>query len=293
MPSGQFERLEQQRARREAERQRNPWDSATDISRREKALALRHKSRAADKLKAVIMCNSESDRVRLDAAICTAFRKFPSLINYPFRKCTPTFAGMPDLFSDMQRRHPQRPMQDWLRKGQTMSLTISHSAVSHGHVLHFRRIEGFDSSSRKTWPNYRRSPFTLACAFNRTEIARALVVEFKCDLGVPNVEEGLVLIDAHGRERSWRMTGFDLTVEFGCLATFDMLCALENTHPHVTAAIEYAGMEHADLRALCKRNERNKPTSQFDADAAVQGLELFATHDCKCKFCASDANIDA
>ena len=142
MPSGQFERLEQQRARREAERQRNPWDSATDISRREKALALRHKSRAADKLKAVIMCNSESDRVRLDAAICTAFRKFPSLINYPFRKCTPTFVGMPDLFGDMQRRHPQRPMQDWQRIGQTISLTICHAAVLHGHGLNFRRIEG-------------------------------------------------------------------------------------------------------------------------------------------------------
>ena len=50
-------------------------------------------------------------------------------------------------------------------------------------------------------------------------------------------------------------------------------CALENTHPHVTAAVEYAGMGHVDLRALCKRNEKNKLTSQFDADVLPLAID--------------------
>ena len=46
-------------------------------------------------------------------------------------------------------------------------------------------------------------------------------------MGVSNLESGLTLIDAHGKERDWGMTGFDLAVEFGCLETFEMLCELE------------------------------------------------------------------
>ena len=58
--------------------------------------------------------------------------------------------------------------------------------------------------------------FTLACAFNRCEIVRALVVEFSCALdartNIANVEEGLVLIDEHENELEWRMAGLGLWI---------------------------------------------------------------------------------
>ena len=288
MPSGHLERLDQQRARREAEKQKNPFNSPASLLRRKKELAQRHKSRVAEKLKAAIMCDSLSTRSHLDATIRATLRKFSSLVNYSFRKCTPTFVGMPSLFDDMQRRHPQEPMRKLRRKGQEVSLRISHVQNSHSAAVKFCRISGFDSSFRKSWPNYTRSPFTLACAFDRSEIVRTLVVDFECDLGESNIEDGLVLIDENKHEREWHMTGFDLTVEFGCLATFDLLCALEGAHPHVVAAVEYAGIEHEDCRVLCMRNARNKLTSCGDPMQAIVSLKLYTddSHDCECAFCS-------
>ena len=249
----------------------------------------------AEKLKAAIMCDGGNDagRRRLDTAICDALRRFGSLVNYKYRKSVPTFQGMSELFGQMQERAPQAAIRKMKREGETVSSRIHHFQVWRGEKeVRFSRIKGCDSSSRQAWPNYRRSLFTLACAFDRCEIVRALVVEFSCELDhETNIEDGLTLIDENGREREWHMTGFDLSIEFGCLATFEVLCALEHAHPGVAAAVEYAGLTHETCRALCKHHSKNKLESHFDASGTAEALELFASgqrqslHDCKCAFC--------
>ena len=97
---------------------------------------------------------------------------------------------------------------------------------------------------------------SVACAFDRTEMVRMLVVQFHCNAHA--AEQGLVLVDQHGTEHEWCMTGFDLAVEFGCLATLDLLCELSATHPHVIESIAYVGISHEDCRALCTRNVGNR-----------------------------------
>ena len=150
-------------------------------------------------------------------------------------------------------------------------LGAGHQSLTHG-----RQTSGTSAASSSGWTlcsSYRRTPFTLACAYNRREIVRALVVEFGCALDARtnkvNEEEGLVLVDEHGNEREWRMTGLDLCIEFGSLETFDLLVTLESAHPLVTASAEYRGMSHAMRRALCKQNEKNN-TSFMDPQSGAQ-----------------------
>ena len=128
---------------------------------------------------------------------------------------------MPKLFTKIQKGHPQREMKDARSKGGIGTCSISHVQTFSGEKpLKFCSIDGYESCFRRQWPNYRRSPFTAACAFDRSEIVRMLVVDFKCDLGqthLPsrgNVEDGLELVDERGQTCDWHMTGFDLTIEF-------------------------------------------------------------------------------
>jgi len=128
------------------------------------------------------------------------------------QKSLPTFSGLGSLFWDMQARHPQLPMRNLRRDGRTNTCPIRHAQTRGHDEVSFTSIAGYGSCYRTAWPNYRRSPFTLACAFNRSAIVRALVVDFSCVLDHnTNNEDGLVLIDEQGRERHWSMTGFDLT----------------------------------------------------------------------------------
>ena len=53
------------------------------------------------------------------------------------------------------------------------------------------------------------------------------------------------------------MTGFDLAVEFGCVATLELLYELGSAHPHVTEAVEYADLSTSECRALCKKKLEN------------------------------------
>ena len=104
-------------------------------------------------------------------------------------------------------------------------------------------------------------------------IVRALVVDFQWKPDCATFEEGFVLIDDKGCERSWIMTGFDLTVEFGSLATFELLLALEHTHPQATASSEYYNIPYDDPRALCKHNQKNRLTSCYDARITADTLQ--------------------
>lgn len=291
MPSGQIKRLEQQRTRRE-----NQTDD-DKAKRRAANLADKHRSRVADKLRTAIMADSKSQRNRLDAAVCGLLRKFPSLVNRTWEKNHPTFNGMPSLFEDMQGRHPQLPMRDLRSGGRGVCMRILHSQVlPGGNEVKFTSLRDFESSFRTAWPNYKRSPFTLACAFDRSDIVRALVVEFACMLNMnTNREIGLVLVDEHGNERPWIMTGLDLTIEFGCLETFELLLALEHEHPHVTWSIAYRDIEDDERRALCKSHRNNKLASAADPDRAAtkleeitSGADVLGTSACKCNFCSGN-----
>ena len=59
-----------------------------------------HKSRLAHVVKQCIMCGANELTNRMTDAIRSAFKKHPSLINYEYRKCLPTFRGMPKVFDD-------------------------------------------------------------------------------------------------------------------------------------------------------------------------------------------------
>ena len=287
---GELDEKEIPKEHREAE------SEETKKKRRAANTADKHKSRVADKLRAAIMADSKRDRERLDVAVPCLLRKFGSLVDHVYQKSRPTFNGMPSLFSDMQVRQPRLPMQTLRREGKPVAMTICHTQTYGHDEVKFTSIAGYDSVYRTAWPNYRRSPFTLACAFDRPVIVRALVVDLQCKLDHnTNHEEGLVLIDEKGNRRAWMMTGLDLTVEFGSLATFELLLALEHTHPDVTAAVEYYGMPHDDLRALCKHNQKNKLTSCYDAKIAADALEAMThrtigigTAWCSCDFCAGN-----
>jgi hypothetical protein len=282
VPIGVLARKDARRDRREAE------SEETKEKRRATNTADKHKSRVAAKLKAGIMADSRRDRERLDAAVLGLLRKFGSLVNHVYQKCQPTFNGMPSLFSDMQVRQPRLPMRDLRREGKPVSMTICHTQIYRHDEVKFTSIAGYDSVYRAAWPNYRRTPFTIACAFDRPVIVRALVVDLQCKLDHnTNQEEGLVLIDDKGAERAWIMTGFDLTVEFGCLATFELLLALEHSHPNAAAACEYYGMPHDDLRALCKHNKKNRLTSCYDAKITADTLEeiTHGTHGIGTEWC--------
>ena len=85
MPSSKEDRLEQQRARREAVREKFHCHSPEEEKRRKEELGGRHKSRVAKKLKAVIASDNDEKRADLDAAIRSAFEKFPSLVNHEYR----------------------------------------------------------------------------------------------------------------------------------------------------------------------------------------------------------------
>ena len=288
MPSNGLERLKQQRARR-AEQAKLPSGSST--KKQEATTANLHKSRMACRILDAIMCDSGRDRYQVDKAIQEALRKYSSLVHHVYRKCMPTFNGMPSLFTEMQKRHPQRPMRDKRLKGDTTACHITHVQTCHsGHELHFCRINGYSTCFRKQWPNYRRSLFTVACAFDRSAVVRMLVEEFKCDLDKDgmNEEDGLVLVDKNGNERKWQMTGFDLAIEFGCVRTFDLLCALSKTYPSLTATFEYADTPIADLREMCKLNHENRLTSYFDAEKIATALGMMTDDSCKCAFCAGN-----
>ena len=291
MPSGQVKRLVQQQDRRADE------TPSQKRQRRNANLSDKHRSRVAIHLRTGIMADSKDDRARLDAAVCGLLRKWPSLARRVWTKNHPTFNGMPDVFGDMQKRHPQLPMRDLRRGASGVCMRIAHTQATDSGEVKFTSIAGYDSIYRTAWPSYRRTPFTLACAYNRREIVRALVVEFGCALDARtnkvNEEEGLVLVDEHGNEREWRMTGLDLCIEFGSLETFDLLVTLESAHPLVTASAEYRGMSHAMRRALCKQNEKNKIASCADASRAAEGLEFYTEDticigDSKCDFCAGN-----
>jgi hypothetical protein len=281
VPIGVLARKDARRDRREAE------SEETKQKRRATNTADKHKSLVAAKLKAGIMADSSRDRDRLDAAVPGLLRKFGSLVNHTYQKCQPTFNGMPSLFSDMQVRQPRLPMRDLRREGHTVSMTVCHTQTRGYDEVRFTSIRGYDSVYRAAWPNYRRTPFTLACAFDRPVIVRALVVDFQCKLDCTTFEEGLVLIDDKGCERAWIMTGFDLTVEFGSLATFELLLALEHTHPQATASVEYYNIPHDDLRALCKHNQKNRLASCYDARITADTLEQIThgTHGIGTEWC--------
>ena len=83
-----------------------------------------------------------------------------------------------------------------------------------------------------------------------------------------------MLIAENGLEREWQMTGLDIAVEFGCVATFDLLCELGEAHPHAIKSIEYADVSHEDCRVLCMRNMGNRPQAHFDAERALDSLRL-------------------
>ena len=184
-----------------------------------------------------------------------ALSKFDVLVDYEYRNSIPTFLGMPDMFREMQQMNPQRVMHDMRSHDKEMTWNMSHSKALHdGTAEKYCRLAGYDSQFRKEWPDYRQSPFSLACAFDRAEIVRALVVQFGCDCPM---EHGLVLIAENGLEREWQMTGLDIAVEFGCVATFDLLCELGEAHPHAIKSIEYADVSHEDCRVLCMRNMGN------------------------------------
>ena len=165
-----------------------------------------------------------------------------------------------------------------------------HHDMHDGRTV-FCSIDGYDSHDRKRWPNYRRSAFTLACAFDRCKIVRALVVELHCELDIrTNYEDGIVLIDENGHEREWIMTGFDLAIEFGSLDTLALLCELEKEHPGCAAAVHYAGRSHDECRTLCLRNVGNRPRSDFDPAEVISAIRLWTDDSeahctLKCGFC--------
>jgi hypothetical protein len=288
MPSPHKRRLEQQRARRERGHEQFPWDSPGDLERRKKQTSGVHKSRVAKKIKAVIASNNDEKRADLDAATRSAFERFPSMVNHEYRKCLPTFCGLPGALAELEI-HPhkeQRIMKRAREETKDMACTISHAqACIDGTVVRFSSVLGYDSHDRRAWPDYRRSPFTIACAYDRADIARALVVAFDC---APHIETGLVLVDEDGNERVWGMTGFDLTIEFGCIRTFEMLCEIGEFYPDATYAMEYAGLSQREHRTLCNRNRGNYLcVGPDDAEGAIESLEVYTgkNHDCDCSFC--------
>ena len=110
MPSDREKRRQQQRERREARREKFPWDSPEDLEVRNANLARLHKSRIGAALKAVIMCTDRSMETELDEAACTAFRKYDDMVDREFQRCVPTFSGMPALFSELQSCTPKTPV---------------------------------------------------------------------------------------------------------------------------------------------------------------------------------------
>lgn len=222
MPSGREKRRQQQKARRTERREMFPLHSPKDLEVRKAGLALLHKSRIAACIKAVIMCTEKSVESELDEAVCKAFRKYRKMFEFEFRKCVPTFAGMPDFFFALQQLASPgvKLIQEARRQQPAISCTISHaSAALHRTPARFDLVKGYESLDRRAWPDYRRSAFTMACAFDRSGIVRALIVDFDCSIGCSNLEHGIVLIDQNGEERDWGMMGFDLAIEFGCLRT--------------------------------------------------------------------------
>ena len=119
-------------------------------------------------------------------------------------------------------------------------------------------------------------------------IARALVVEFDC---ASHMETGLVLVDEDGEEWPWDMTGFDLTIEFGCVRTFDMLCQVGDTYPTAIDAVEYVGLTQRECRTLCSRNESNRLcVGPDDTEAEIASLMGYVGEGglcarCDCDFC--------
>lgn len=290
MPSGHEDRMDQQRARREALQEKFPWDSPGDLQRRAKNKAQVHKSRVAGKIKALIMSDGKTERSQLDNAMRHALEKFPSLVDFEYRKCLPTFQGMPSMFAEMETRSPQRVMRDMRRARTKLSWSLKHmrASIDSDADSCLTEIIGYESQWRKDWPDYRRTPFSVACAFDRTEMVRMLVVQFHCNAHA--AEQGLVLVDQHGTEHEWCMTGFDLAVEFGCLATLDLLCELSATHPHVIESIAYVGISHEDCRALCTRNVGNRLQPLWEPAFVIRALELYTNtrNDCDCDFCTGN-----
>ena len=291
MPSSKEDRLEQQRARREAVREKFHCHSPEEEKRRKEELGGRHKSRVAKKLKAVIASDNDEKRADLDAAIRSAFEKFPSLVNHEYRKCLPTFCGLPDALAELEiHPHKEQRIMKRARKEETdMTCTISHAwACTDGTAVRFSLVRGYDSHDRRAWPDYRRSPFTIACAYDRVDIARMLVVAFGCD---PHIETGLILVDEDGDEWAWEMTGFDLTIEFGCVRTFEMLCEIGDTNPNATYAVGYAGFSQRECRMLCNKNQGNcLRVYPDDAEGAIESLEVYTgeNHKCDCSFCVQN-----
>ena len=286
MPSKRLEKLQQQRSYRLAESKQRP-SSAACLKRREAKTASDHKSRVAKRLLDAIMCDSGRDKHQLDARIRATLSKYSSLVNHEYRKCMPTFNGMPSLFSEMQKRHPQKLLKDARSKGISGCRIAHFQTLRSGKQVSFVRINGYDSCNRRQWPNYCRSLYTTACAFDRTDVVRMLVVDFKIGLETRSQEDGLELVNEHGGVREWAMTGFDLAIEFGSLATFDLLRGLADTYPGITSGIQYSKMPYADLRAICERNQKNRLTSCFDAEFLAISLELDTANSnkCKCTFC--------
>ena len=286
MPSCKEVRAEQQRSRRQQFGLRNPWNSPGDIAKRAENLSRVHKSRLAHMVKQCIMCGANELTNRMTDAIRSAFKKHPSLINYEYRKCHPTFRGMPKVFDDMEKRLPQRVMANMRERNETMAWDLQHvraGAFIADPDVRFTRVLGYDSRFRAHWPDYRRTPFSIACAFDRTKIVHMLVTEFDCTC---IEEKGLKLIDEHGVEHEWLMTGFDLAIEFGCVATFKLLRDLSITYPHVTKALKYAEYSQQYCLALCYRNVGNYLFSHYNLtfkhDALVYALER---PNCGCDFC--------
>ena len=284
MPSGREKRRQQQRARRAEHRKTFPWDSPEDLEMRKARLALLHKSRIAARIKAVIMCTDKSMESELDEAVCKAFRKYREMVDFEFRKCVPTFAGMPDFFFALQQ--PTSPGVNAKPQQRAISCTISHvSAALDRTPTRFDFVKGYESH-RRAWPDYRRSAFTMACAFDRSGIVRALIVDFDCSMGCSNLEHGIVLIDQNGGERDWGMTGFDLAIEFGCLRTLQLLFELEPKEPSVTFSIRHANISRDDCYDLCKKNVGNTLNSAYKPHVVLGALRLWTDNECECDFCS-------
>ena len=145
-------------------------------------------------------------------------------------------------------------------------------------------VKGYELLDRTKWPDYRRSALTLACAFDRSDLVRALVVDFEGSMA-SNLEYGIVLVSEDGQERVWEMSGFDVAIEFGCLKTLKLLCDLEQAHPYVTKTIEYANIAREDCFELCGQMG-NKLDSAYASRVVLSSLRGWTDKICECRFCS-------
>ena len=88
----------------------------------------------AGKIKAVVMCDSDDKRPQLDAAVAAALEKFPSLVDFQYRKCTPTFRGLPDVFAALETephrgQRIMKRMRDEDKKGSAQTQQANYCRI--------------------------------------------------------------------------------------------------------------------------------------------------------------------